>query len=164
LARERSHPLPRVTTPTAIQVHATCVVLAESGVLLCGPSGCGKSDLALRLVDAGARLVSDDRVELERREGTLWAWAPAAIAGRLEVRGLGIVRLDADQCQPAGARVVLAVDLVDASAVERLPEAAKRGWLGVDLPLLALDPRQASAPAKLRLAASLARQGTLFAH
>ena len=89
---------------------------------------------------------------------------PAAIAGRLEVRGLGIVRLDADQCQPAGARVVLAVDLVDASAVERLPEAAKRGWLGVDLPLLALDPRQASAPAKLRLAASLARQGTLFAH
>lgn len=153
-----------MTTPTAIQVHATCVVLAETGVLLCGPSGCGKSDLALRLVDAGARLVSDDRVELERRDGTLWACAPAALAGLLEVRGLGIVRLDADKCQPAGARLRLAVDLVDAEAVERLPDAAERGWLGVDLPLLALDPRHASTPAKLRLAAGLARQGTLFAH
>ncbi len=115
-------------------------------------------------MDEGARLVSDDRVELERRDGTLWAHAPAALAGLLEVRGLGIVRLDADKCQPAGTRLVLAVDLVDAAAVERLPEAARRGWLGVDLPLLALDPRPASAPAKLRLAAFLARQGTLFAH
>ena len=74
------------------------------------------------------------------------------------------MRLDADQCQPEGARIALAVDLVDASAVERLPEAAKRGWLGLDVPLLALDPRPASAAAKLRLAAGLARQGTLFAH
>jgi serine kinase of HPr protein (carbohydrate metabolism regulator) len=153
-----------VTTPTAIQVHATCVVLAETGVLLCGPSGCGKSDLALRLVEAGARLVSDDRVELERRDGALWALAPAALAGLLEVRGLGIVRLDADKCQPEGVRLALAVDLVDAAAVERLPEAAKRGWLGVDVPLLALHPWPASATAKLRLAAGLARQGALFAH
>ncbi len=154
-----------MTVPLTLQVHGTCVVLAEIGVLLCGPSGSGKSDLALRLVSDGARLVADDRVDLERREAAVWASPPGALVGRIEVRGIGIVQLEdvAGMCAER-ARLGLVVDLADRAAIERLPEPAARDLLGVRLPLLALDPFAASAAAKLRVAAGLARQGKLFAH
>ena len=74
------------------QVHGTCIAIDGAGVLLRGPSGCGKSDLALRLIDGGAVLVADDRVSLEARAGDLVASAPDALAGLLEVRGVGIER------------------------------------------------------------------------
>ena len=142
-----------------MQIHASCVELGGTGVLLLGESGSGKSDLALRLIDAGARLVADDRTEL-RRDGTrLIASPPATIAGRMEVRGVGIVPV----AHVAECAVGLAVDLVASDRVERLPPAQSRGWLGVDLPLLALDPFEASAPAKIRLAAREAARGRLFA-
>lgn len=132
-----------------LQVHATCVAVDGVGVLLQGPPGSGKSDLALRLIEAGAALVADDRTEVRRRDGALWAGAPAAINGLLEVRGVGVMRLDA----MAEVRLGLAVDLVATDAVERNPEAATRKMLGVALPLVALAPFEASAPAKVRLAA-----------
>lgn len=124
-----------------------------------GESGSGKSDLALRLIDAGGRLVADDRTEL-RRDGTrLIASSPATIAGRIEVRGVGIVPV-----AHVGHSVVgLAVDLVGPDRVERMPPARSRAWLGIDTPLLALDPFAASAVAKLRLAAREAARGRLFA-
>ena len=154
-----------MTDPLTLQVHGTCVVLAEIGVLLCGPSGSGKSDLALRLVESGARLVADDRVDLERRGSAIWATAPGKIAGLLEVRGIGIVYLDGVEMACAdSAKLGLVVDLTDRTAIERLPEASTVDLLGVNLPRLALDPFAASAAAKLRVAASLARQGKLFAH
>ncbi len=153
-----------MTAPPTSQVHGTCVVLAKIGVLLCGPSGCGKSDLALRLVDDGARLVADDRVDLVRRAGGLWASAPAALAGLLEVRGIGIVRLGGGMRRSAKrARLGLVVDLTDRTGVERLPDPATRAFLGIELPLVRIDAWAASAAAKLRLAAGLARQGKLFA-
>lgn len=124
-----------------------------------GESGSGKSDLALRLIDSGARLVADDRTEL-RRDGTrLIASPPATIAGRMEVRGVGIVPL----AHVAECAVGLAVELVASDRVERLPSAQSRAWLGLDLPLLALDPFEASAPAKIRLAVREAARGRLFA-
>jgi serine kinase of HPr protein (carbohydrate metabolism regulator) len=129
-------------------VHGTCVELDGAAVLLRGPSGSGKSDLALRLIEAGARLVADDQVSLQPRHGVLVAAAPAAIAGRMEVRGLGIVAVS----HVAEARLVLVVDLVPAAAVERLPEPAEVALAGVALPRLALAPFEASAVAKLRLA------------
>ncbi len=154
-----------MTDPLTLQVHGTCVVLAEIGVLLCGPSGSGKSDLALRLVDGGARLVADDRVDLERRGKAIWATAPGKIAGLLEVRGIGIVQLDGvDGACADSAKLGLVVDLTDRTAIERLPEATTTALLGVKLPRLALDPWAASAVSKLRIAAGLARQGKLFAH
>jgi HPr kinase/phosphorylase len=142
-----------------MQIHASCVELGGTGVLLLGESGSGKSDLALRLIDAGARLVADDRTEL-RRDGTrLIASPPATIAGRMEVRGVGIVPLT----HVAECAVGLAVALVAPDRVERLPSAQSRAWLGIDMPLLALDPFEASAPAKIRLAVREAARGRLFA-
>jgi len=134
---------------SATQIHATCVEVAGAGVLLIGAPGTGKSDLALRLIDEGARLVADDRTDLLRREGDLFASAPETIAGRIEVRGLGIMAVPT----VARARVRLAVELVGPAAVERLPDPRRRDFLGVSVPLLALDPFAASSAAKVRLAA-----------
>ncbi|MDE0940637.1 MAG: HPr kinase/phosphatase C-terminal domain-containing protein, partial [Pirellulales bacterium] len=72
-------------------VHATCVAIGEVGVLLRGPSGSGKSDLALRLIEGGAKLVADDQVVLSEVAGSLLASAPAALRGKIEVRGCGIL-------------------------------------------------------------------------
>ena len=133
-------------------LHATTVAIATEAtlraVLLRGPSGCGKSDLALRLIDAGACLVADDQTELSRRGDALFANAPATIAGLIEVRGLGIVRVEAAPAAP----VALVVDLVPPDRVERLPEGRTETLLGIALPLIALAPFEASAAAKLRLA------------
>ena len=133
-------------------VHATAVSVSGMGILLRGPSGSGKSDLALRLVDAGAMLVADDCVLLSRQGGEVVAAAPATIAGRMEVRGLGIVRVPC--AGPTPLRLV--VDLVRPEAVERLPKAAETVLLGVAIPLMTLAPFETSAPAKLRLALRLA--------
>jgi serine kinase of HPr protein (carbohydrate metabolism regulator) len=134
---------------SATQIHATCVEVAGAGVLLLGASGTGKSDLALRLIDGGARLVADDRTDLLRREGELFASAPETIAGRIEVRGLGILTVPT----VAEARVRLAIELVPPSQVERLPESRNREFLGVSVRLLALDPFAAASAAKVRIAA-----------
>ena len=133
------------------QIHATCVALPNGGVLLRGDPGAGKSDLALRLIDGGARLVADDRTDLMREGDLLIARAPASIAGLIEARGLGILRLPPERLA-AEAAVVLIVDLVDAATVERLPEAGREDLLGVSLRRVALAPFEASAPAKIRLA------------
>jgi len=139
---------PGGAAPASLLQHATCVAVEGRAVLLRGPSGSGKSDLALRLIDEGALLVADDQTELFLAEGRLMARAPAAIAGQLEVRGLGIV----DRPRLAAAPVALLVDLVPAAEVERLPEERREALLGLALPLIALDPFAASATAKLKLA------------
>ncbi len=137
-------------------VHATCVAFRRRGrswraVLLRGPSGAGKSDLALRLIESGARLVADDQTELVRRGKSVIATAPARIAGLIEARGVGIVKLARDQLV-ARAPVVLLVDLASPERIERLPESAREPLLGVALPVLMLAPFEASASAKLSLA------------
>jgi HPr kinase/phosphorylase len=137
-------------------VHATCVALpsrrrAWQGVLLRGPSGAGKSDLALRLIETGARLVADDQTELARRGRRLVGAAPKTIAGLLEVRGVGIVKFGRSQLMTQ-APIVLLVDLVASDRIERLPKPAQETLLGIELPVLALAPFEGSAVAKLRLA------------
>jgi serine kinase of HPr protein (carbohydrate metabolism regulator) len=129
-------------------VHGTCVALGEVGVLLRGRSGAGKSDLALRLIDGGARLVADDQVELATDGDRLIASAPPTLAGLIEARGVGIVRLP----RRRRARVGLVVDLVAGRPVPRLPRPATCRLLGVALPRLALAGLEPSAPAKVRLA------------
>ncbi len=145
-----------MSAPETLIASATCVAIdgggGPHGILLRGPSGSGKSDLALRMIDQGARLVADDQCVVSRR-GTgaaarLVARAPAAIAGAIEVRGVGL----RDVPSLTEAPLALIVDLVAAEAVERLPNAATEEILGIAVPRLALDPFAASAPAKLRMA------------
>jgi serine kinase of HPr protein (carbohydrate metabolism regulator) len=120
-------------------------------VLLRGPSGAGKSDLALRLIDDGARLVADDQTHLAKKGHALIASPPPALAGMIEVRGQGIVKLARTQLT-ASAPVALLVDLVRADDVERMPEPVHEVVQDVELPRLAIAPFEASAVAKLRLA------------
>lgn len=129
-------------------VHGSCVAVRGAGLLLLGGSGAGKSDLALRLVDRGALLVADDQVVLRVSGGRLVASAPPRLAGLIEVRGLGILRLPA--C--AGTPVLLALDL--GAPPERLPPWPwpVRDLLGVALPCLPLSPWPASAPQLAELA------------
>ncbi|MEK9672219.1 MAG: serine/threonine protein kinase [Rhodospirillaceae bacterium] len=129
------------------QIHATCVAIGGQGVLLRGPSGAGKSDLAIRLLDRGADLVADDRVDLELRDGCVIAMPPERLAGRIEVRGLGILSVP----QASSAPVAMAVDLVDA-ATPRLPETRVTDIIGVAVPWMQVRAFDASAAAKIRMA------------
>jgi HPr kinase/phosphorylase len=137
------------------RVHATSIALRQGrnwrAVLLRGPPGAGKSDLALRLIEAGWRLVADDQTELSRQGKAVIASAPARIAGLIEARGLGIVKVGRDQLVRRAA-VALLVDLAQPERIERLPEPAREKILGIDLPVASLAPFEASTPAKLRLA------------
>jgi serine kinase of HPr protein (carbohydrate metabolism regulator) len=127
-------------------VHASCVAIGGRGVLLAGRSGAGKSDLALRLIDRGAELVSDDYTELRGVGDVLLAQAPPTIAGRMEIRGIGLI----DMPSVAGVPICLYADLD--RAPDRLPEAATIRFAGLDIPLVALAALEPSAPLKLEYA------------
>jgi serine kinase of HPr protein (carbohydrate metabolism regulator) len=119
------------------------------GALILGPSGAGKSDLALRAMDAGFRLVADDRVTVWRSGGALYGRAPDPLSGLIEARGTGILAAPS----LGYAQVVLAVRCIEAGeAIERMPEPETQTIAGAAVPLIRLDPREASAPAKLRRA------------
>lgn len=127
-----------------MQIHASCGARDGQAVVLLGPPGCGKSDMLLRLIDRGFRLVADDRVDVQ----DLWARAPRSLEGLIEVRGLGILRLD----PVTEARIVLAVELAPCAdtAADRLPEPRRHA--GLDVPLIQVDPRQCSAAQRIDLA------------
>jgi serine kinase of HPr protein (carbohydrate metabolism regulator) len=112
------------------------------GVLIEGPSGAGKSDLALRCLGEGFSLVADDRVLLWEAEGRLYGRAPETLSGLIEARGVGVV----DQTPVGFAEIALLVRL---GTPERMPDPATETILGVPVPLLAADPFERSAPAKL---------------
>ena len=141
------------------------MAIDEGAVLICGPSGAGKSDLALRLIDEGALLVADDQTRLQKQDGQkqdvrLYATPPETIAGLLEVRGLGLVRLPYRSSSP----VFLKIDLVEASQIERMPVARTCIVDGVVLPWMQLDPFSASATARVRLALRWARGDIILNH
>ena len=120
-------------------------------MLLRGASGSGKSDLALRLIDQGAKLVSDDQVRIVRAGEKLLARAPRTIAGKMEVRGIGIVALRAKASVP----IALVVELTPGGKIERMPKPQRWRCLGRSVPKVRLDPFESSTPAKLRLAVRL---------
>lgn len=128
-------------------IHATAVAIDGQGVLLLGSSGSGKSDLALRLIDRGAQLISDDAVPIEVHKGLPILLAPANIAGKLEVRGIGIVSVNHIAAAPLRLMVQIA------NQVERMPRddltVAAAGYL---IPVFYILPFEASAPIKLEYA------------
>jgi len=131
------------------KIHATCVEIHGLGILLRGPSGSGKSDLALRLIDDGARLIADDYTDLNAQNGRLIATAPHSIKNLIEVRGVGVLEVGAaDQ-----ADVGVIIDLVGPEQIDRLPEDERITVLGLSVLRFKLTPFESSAPAKVRLIA-----------
>lgn len=130
-------------------IHASCVAIGDHGILLAGRSGCGKSDLALRLIDDGAALVSDDQVDVRGEENALIASPPDTIAGCMEVRHVGLLRMP----YRASAPLTLYVELAPPDAkIERMPEPSRIFLLDRPLRRLTLPAFAASTPAKIRAA------------
>ncbi|MGC2079207.1 MAG: HPr kinase/phosphatase C-terminal domain-containing protein [Xanthobacteraceae bacterium] len=119
-------------------IHASAVLVGARAVLIRGPSGAGKSRLALELIEAPrqgsirfAKLVGDDRVHVDAVGGRLLVRSAPALAGLIELRGLGILRRDHEACAVVG----LVVDL-DAEDAQRLPEKCDAVIEGIALPRL----------------------------
>ncbi len=129
------------------KLYGTAVAIGKAGVLITGHSGSGKSDLALRLIDRGATLVSDDIAVVRKKNDRLVLYAAPNIGGKLEVRNVGIMPFKHKEA----VRLELVVDL--ASAAERLPLKQKmQRIMGVQIPAIALNAKEASAPIKVKLA------------
>jgi len=151
-------------------IHANCIAFGSFGVLLRGEPGSGKSSLSLRLIDSEgfglgeramrARLVADDQVIIQNKSSKLYASPPQAIAGKLEVRGLGIVNIKYRK----SVELKLVMDLQEAKSISRLPDPADMQIeiQGVTLPRLLLDASQPDAPAKLRTAVAHLRKHGKF--
>jgi serine kinase of HPr protein (carbohydrate metabolism regulator) len=131
-------------------VHASAVLVGARAMLIRGPAGSGKSLLALRLLQEArhgalpfARLIGDDRVRLEAVNGRLVVRPAQALAGMLEVRGLGIRRLPYEPVAAVG----LVMDLAS-EAAERLPDATNQQVkiAGIVLPRLAVAGRTDAIP------------------
>lgn len=136
-------------------LHASTVAVGGRAVLISGPSGSGKSDLALRMLDRGFTLVSDDRTIVRKEADKLVASAPPTIQGKLEIRGIGIFDMEIVTDVP----VALVVELT--SDIQRLPDDSReRLILGTAIPLISVDAATASAPSKVALA--LDRLGLKF--
>jgi serine kinase of HPr protein (carbohydrate metabolism regulator) len=125
-------------------VHGCAVLVGARAILIRGPAGSGKSRLAMALIEAAdaghlrfARLVADDRVQLVAAHGRVMASPAQALAGLIEVRGLGIRRLPYEPVAVLGQVVDLA-----AEDAQRLPAAHEREAVieGVRLPRLAVAP------------------------
>ena len=128
-------------------VHANCVAINRNGILILGKSGSGKSDLALRLIEnKNAVLVSDDRTDIWVENKKVFAKSPDTIKGLLEVRGVGIVKLQ----HLDSVEIALVVNIVEnPSEVERMPEKKFYAINGIDIPLLDLYPFEVSATDKV---------------
>lgn len=132
---------------TAETRHATCVAIDGAGVMIAGPSGSGKSDLALRLIDRGATLISDDYVDLSNDDNQLWLKTPPKIAGKIEVRSLGIF----DYAHVSNIPLKLQVRLQPEP--ERFPlDSQTETIMTIAIPTIALSPFEASAPIKVEIA------------
>lgn len=127
------------------QLHATSVNIEGQGVLIRGQSGSGKSDLALRLIDVGARLIADDQTKISLDNQKVLLNVAPQIAGKVEIRGFGISELPYDK----NVRLVLIVDLRQKDKVERMPENQTEDVLGMDIPILQVHAFESSTVAKI---------------
>ncbi len=162
------------TRTPSVLIHATSVALGPAlqqfggpdgfAVLLTGEPGSGKSDVALRLIAEGGRLISDDQTSLSTDGSVLFAQGVDNILGQIEIRGIGIIKLD----HAPKAPIALVVNLDRSAAPERLPEAtlyAPPAPLTASRlpPLVTMHPFEASTTAKIAAAAAAAASGKFVA-
>lgn len=154
---------------TSCRIHATAIAVGASGVIIKGASGRGKSSLALRALARAPNaflgdavlLIADDQVEITRNGTVLRATVPAAIAGQLEVRGVGIVSVP---CLQGGADIRLIVRLTDAAKIERMPPSAQvESLLGQRVAAVDIDPADPAAVEKILIALRELGAGTVGA-
>jgi len=143
--------------PQSLHLHASCVAIKNVAVVIMGESAGGKSDLALRLIDRGATLVSDDQVVLHLQSGIITADAPENIKGLLEIRGVGIFHLPFTSA-PLG----LIVQLSENSMIERLPYPESYSCLGIDIPQIRVCGFHASAPVKIEMAVAALHDASMM--
>lgn len=128
-------------------LHGTAVAIADYAVLITGQSGSGKSDLALRLIDRGAVLVSDDAVHVFVTDSLLMVAADERLHGRIEVRGIGIFEMD--NVLQAPLRLIVELGGDGARLPDSWPQRDIAGW---SVPMLRLNGFAASAAIKIELA------------
>lgn len=131
-----------------INIHGTAVALFGKAVLLRGQPGSGKSDLALRLIDRGATLISDDQILVKNEAGSLLLSAPKSIANLLEIRGLGLINFN----HIDNVSLALVVDLSSDEMFERLPEPSLVEIEGCTFPQLKLEAKRDSGHIIVELA------------
>ncbi len=125
--------------------HSTSVVIEDCGIMIVGDSGCGKSDLALRLIDSGATLISDDVTICKKRINGIFLYSPKETKGLLEVREIGIITVPFIE----NVKLSLLVELIDKEG-ERMPEKKKKILLGVKIPKIQIFGKNPSSVAKVK--------------
>jgi len=150
-------------TTDAPTIHATAVKIDQYAVVLRGPSGVGKSDLALRLIDAGAQLISDDQTNLFIENNILCAGPAKNLLGLIEIRGLGILSFDPAPPSAVGCIIDLISGPRPDKEKNRLPPPQTTSLLGHTISLVELYPFDLSAAIKVKLALGLAT-GTQSRH
>ena len=129
------------------RIHSTSVVIDDNGVLILGDSGSGKSDLALRLIDNGATLISDDISICRKNSNNIYLYCPPEIKGLLEVREIGIITV------PFVERIKLrlVVNLNNNNNNERFPKDSSFRILGIKIPTINIEGKNSSAVAKIKV-------------
>ena len=131
---------------TAKKFHSTSVVIEDLGLLIRGQSGSGKSDLALRLIDSGATLISDDLTICKKIGDYLYLYPHSNTKGLLEVREIGIMTVPYVE----NIKLTLVVELVE-EEFERIPGMMSCSILGIKFPKIKLFGKSSSAVAKIKI-------------
>ena len=128
------------------RIHSTSVVIDDNGVLILGDSGSGKSDLALRLIDNGATLISDDISICRKNSNDIYLYCPPEIKGLLEVREIGIITV------PFVERIKLRLVVnLKSNNNERFPKDSSFRILGIKIPIINIEGKNSSAVAKIKV-------------
>ena len=128
------------------RVHSSAIVLEDNGILIIGDSGSGKSDLALRLIDSGATLISDDITICEKKKNLIYLSAPLETRGLLEVREVGIITV------PFVEGIILRMIVkLEAGGLERIPQKNKYKIFGLKIPMLTINGKNSSSVVKVKV-------------
>tara|TARA_B100000963_G_C22546082_1_gene634499 strand:- start:21 stop:449 length:429 start_codon:yes stop_codon:yes gene_type:complete len=131
---------------TAKKFHSTSVVIEDLGILIRGQSGIGKSDLALRLIDSGATLISDDLTICKKIGDYLYLYPHSKTKGLLEVREIGIMTVPYVE----NIKLTLVVELVE-QEFERIPKMMSCNIFGIKFPKIKIFGKSSSAVAKIKI-------------